>query len=129
MSTTLSPETTDEKPSAVVFQFPDRMTQVRAEKAKAKEAQALTVSNDIDPQARLANALASLNAALAQQKKAVADYRATIAELATTMQGLHGSMTSFQDKLGEIKQTADSAHATSLETIKIIDDAEGRKDR
>jgi uncharacterized coiled-coil protein SlyX len=113
MSSTLSSATADEHPSAVIIPFPVR-------KAPTK---AVAVTGEIDPQTRLVNALANLNRALAEQKKAVAAFRENMGTLAATVQGLQGSLTTYQEKLGEVRGKIDDIKTTSLKTIEILKDS------
>jgi predicted nucleic acid-binding Zn-ribbon protein len=116
MSASLSPTTEDVRPSAVIIPFPQRKTPTKA------QTKAVTVSNEIDPQTRLANALANLNKALAQQKEAVAKFRDSFSTLASTVQGLQGSLTTYQEKLGEVREKISDINETSVKTIDILKD-------
>lgn len=58
-----------------------------------------------DPQIRLREALAALNAALAVQRDAVASWRGAIGELSKTMQGLSRSLRRCQDGLDGVGES------------------------
>jgi hypothetical protein len=112
MSITLSPTTTDERPSAIIIPFPVRKPPVTA----------VAVTNEIDPHTRLVNALASLNKALADQKAAVANFRETLGTLAVTVQGMKGSLVTFQDSLTKVQSGVTTINESATKTVDILKD-------
>jgi len=75
-------------------------------------------ASEPDGAARLARALASLNAALTDQRIAIAAWRSALAELKTTTEGLSAGLQRYHGNLGElgtrmaaIKEDADRLEA------------------
>ena len=124
MTSTISSATENEKPTAIILQFKPRIpkTPVSAPVEAAVSLTQTNVTEETNPQVRLSNALAKLNAALEDQKEAVRQYRESMATLSSTVQGLSGSLTNYRDKLGEIKESLESTKATSLNTLDILKD-------
>ena len=104
--------------TAVIIPFPVR------HKSPAPAPQAVVVVDENDPQARLAAALAKLNEALNAQKKAVADWRDSLGSLKGSVQGLHGSLSTYNEKLGElgagVQKIGDDSRATIARMDEIL---------
>jgi hypothetical protein len=75
------------------------------------------------PEARLARALASLNAALADQRAAVAAWREVLAELKATTIGLQGSLQRYRANLLTLGDSVSALHTKAQSLEQWADDA------
>ena len=112
MATTLPEETAR---TAIIIPFPTRAK-------KVEPVVEVVTSSEIDPQTRLINALAKLNAALALQKRAVVDFRGSLGTLRETVQGLHGSLVNYDSKLSNIRTGIEKIGAESRKTVEVLKD-------
>lgn len=92
-SSTTNPDPAD-RPTAEIIPFPTR----------AKPAEP-------SPEARLAKALDSLNAAMADQRAAVAAWRSVLGELKATTSGLDESLHRYRTNLRALSTSVSSLHA------------------